>query len=311
MTLTMTLPTHTPVLLNETIEALKVQPGKRYVDCTVGLGGHAIEIIKRSSPSGSLLGIETDPEAIRIAQYRLTDYSSSTILINDNFTNLADICRNNNFLPVDGIIFDLGISSLQIETSERGFSFLHDAQLDMRFSSNQILTATDLVNILPEDKLAQLIWEYGEERQSRQIAHHIVKNRPVLNTVELANIIEHATGGRRRKIHPATKTFMALRIVVNHELENLETALNQTIDCLDHRGRLVIISYHSLEDRVVKQFIKRESTGCICPPRTPICNCGHVPTLKLISKKIITPSQSEIKCNPRSRSAKLRVAERI
>ena len=311
MTLTMSLPVHTPVLLSEAIEALQVAPGKRYIDCTIGTGGHALAILERSSPDGRLLGIDADPEAISIARDTLADYSNSAQLINDNFANLETICRKYSFIPVDGILLDLGISSHQLDTAERGFSFQQDAQLDMRFGPDQILTATDLINILPEDKLAQLIREYGEERYSKQIARLIVKNRPVVNTLKLAHIVEQATGGRRGKIHPATKTFLALRIVVNHELENLATALDQSISCLNRRGRLVIISYHSLEDRIVKQFIKRETMGCICPPRTPVCTCGHVPSLKLISKKIITPSPCEVASNPRSRSGKLRVAERL
>ncbi|MEJ2739967.1 MAG: 16S rRNA (cytosine(1402)-N(4))-methyltransferase RsmH, partial [Dehalococcoidia bacterium] len=176
---------------------------------------------------------------------------------------------------------------------------------------SQVLTATDLVNILPEENLAELIRDYGEEHNSRQIARQIVKNRPVISTVELAHIIEDLYGGQRRKIHPATRTFQALRIVVNHELENLASALEQAVNCLDRRGRLDVISYHSLEDRIVKQFLKKETKGCICPPHTPICTCGHVPSLKLITKKVIMPSQNEVESNPRSRSAKLRVAERL
>jgi 16S rRNA (cytosine1402-N4)-methyltransferase len=311
MTLTMPLPTHTPVLLNEVVEALQVKPGKHYIDCTLGLGGHAHAILEKTAPSGQLLGIDTDPEAIRIARTKLSQYSRATILVNDNFANMENICRENNFLPVDGILFDLGISSAQLDNAERGFSFQHDAQPDMRFSPNQVLTATDLINILPEDRLAQLIYEYGEERQSRQIARLIIKNRPVVSTVDLAEIIQQAVGGRQHKIHPATKTFQALRIAVNHELENLETALKQTTNCLNRRGRLVVVSYHSLEDRIVKQFMKRETMACLCPPQTPVCNCGHVPSFKLISKKIITPSPGEIERNHRSRSAKLRVAERL
>ena len=311
MTLTMPLPTHTPVLLNEIVEALQVKPGKRYIDCTLGLGGHARAILEKTAPSGQLLGIDTDPEAIRIARTKLSQYSGATILVNDNFANIENICRENNFLPVDGILFDLGISSAQLDNAVRGFSFQHDAQPDMRFSPNQVLTATDLINILPEDRLAQLIYEYGEERQSRQIARLIIKNRPVVSTVDLAEIIQQAVGGRQHKIHPATKTFQALRIAVNHELENLETALKQTTNCLNRRGRLVVVSYHSLEDRIVKQFMKRETMACLCPPQTPVCNCGHVPSFKLISKKIITPSPGEIERNHRSRSAKLRVAERL
>lgn len=307
----MPLPTHTPVLLNEVIEALQVRPGKRYIDCTLGPGGHARAILEKSAPSGRLLGIDADPESISIATAKLGQYSGATILVNDNFINLENICRENNFLPVDGILFDLGISSVQLDDSDRGFSFQQDAQPDMRFSLNQVLTATDLINILPEDRLAQLIYEYGEERQSRRIARLIVKNRPVVSTVDLAKIIQQAVGGRQHKIHPATKTFQALRIAVNHELENLEIALKQTTNCLNRRGRLVVISYHSLEDRIVKQFMKRETMACLCPPQTPVCNCGHVPSFKLISKKTIIPSPDEIERNHRSRSAKLRVAERL
>jgi 16S rRNA (cytosine1402-N4)-methyltransferase len=311
MTITMPLPTHIPVMLKESLEGLQVQPGKRYIDCTLGLGGHAHAILEKGLSYVQLLGIDADPEALQFARISLQDYADSTILVNDNFTNLEAICHEHDFSPVDGILFDLGISSFQIDTPERGFSFRYDAQPDMRFSPSQVLTATDLINILPEEKLAELIRDYGEEHNSRQIARQIVKNRPVISTVELAHIIEDLYGGQRRKIHPATRTFQALRIVVNHELENLASALEQALNCLDRRGRLVVISYHSLEDRIVKQFIKQETKGCICPPHTPICTCGHVPSLKLITKKVIMPSQSEIELNPRSRSAKLRVAERL
>ncbi len=311
MTLAMSLPTHMPVLINEAVEALQVQPGKRYVDCTLGLGGHARAILEKCSPSGQLLGIDADPEAIKIARIKLVQYSGLLTLANDNFTALEKICRENDFFPADGILLDLGISSAQLEDAERGFSFQHEAQPDMRFSPNQVLTATDLLNILPEDRLAQLIYEYGEEHHSRQIAKLIVKNRPVVSTVDLAHLIEQAVGGRQQKIHPATKTFQALRIAVNHELENLENALKQTINCLNRRGRLVVISYHSLEDRIVKQFMKRETMSCLCPPQIPVCTCGHVPSFKLISRKVITPSPEEVEMNPRSRSAKLRVVERL
>jgi 16S rRNA (cytosine1402-N4)-methyltransferase len=311
MTLTMSLHTHIPVLLNEVIEALQVKPGKRFIDCTLGLGGHAQAILENGMPGGQLLGIDADPEAIKMASINLEQYRDATIFVNDNFSNLESICRQNNFLPVDGILFDLGISSAQLQDGERGFSFQSEGQPDMRFSDSQVLTATDLINILPENRLAQLIFEYGEERQSRQIAKSIVRNRPVVSTLDLAKIIEQAVGGRQSKIHPATKTFQALRIAVNHELENLESALQQTMNCLDRRGRLVVISYHSLEDRIVKQFIKRETMSCLCPPQTPVCTCGHAPSFKLISKKVITPSSIEVGKNPRSRSAKLRVAERL
>jgi len=311
MSLTMTIPIHKPVLLSQAIEALRVQPGKRYVDCTLGSGGHASAILENILPDGKLLGIDADPEAINLAKTRLADYTGSTIIVNDNFANLETICRENNFLPVHGILFDLGLSSTQLETSERGFSFQHDGPLDMRFSPIQGLNAADIVNNLPEDKLSQIIKTYGEERYSKRIARCIIKNRPISSTLQLASVVEKAIGSRRGKIHPATRTFMALRIAVNRELENLVTALKQTVNCLDDRGRLVVISYHSLEDRIVKQFMIRESKGCICPPDAPICQCGHMPSLKIVSKKAITPSLTEIKLNSRSRSAKLRVAERF
>ena len=311
MSPTMTLPTHTPVLIKEAVEALQVQPGKRYIDCTLGSGGHATAILEKSFPNGQLLGIDADPDAIRIAKMRLADYTESVILINDNFVNLEVVCKENNFLSIQGILFDLGMSSIQIDTAERGFSFQHDAPLDMRFNPTQELTAADIINTLPEEELSQLIFDKGEERHSRQIARHILRTRPISSTLELAHVVERAVGGRRGKIHPATKTFLALRIAVNRELRNLELALEQTLNCLGHGGRLVVISYHSLEDRTVKQFMKRESTDCICPDGMPVCQCEHIPSLKLISKKVITPSLSEIEFNHRSRSAKLRVAERL
>jgi 16S rRNA (cytosine1402-N4)-methyltransferase len=305
------MPIHKPVLLSEAVEALQVQPGERYVDCTLGSGGHAAAILSQILPGGQLLGIDADPEAIEIAKNRLADYTESITIINDNFVNLESICRENNFLPVHGILFDLGFSSTQLEVSERGFSFQDDGPLDMRFSPAQELTAADIINTLPEDKLGQIIKNYGEERHSKWIARHIIKSRPINSTLQLATVVEKAIGSRRGKIHPATKTFMALRILVNHELENLAAALKQTIVCLKNQGRLVVISYHSLEDRIVKQFMQRESKGCLCSPDIPVCLCGHTPSLKIISNKVITPSLNEIKSNPRSRSAKLRVAERL
>ncbi len=311
MSLTMTMPIHKPVLLSEAIEALQAQPGKRYVDCTLGSGGHAAAILAKIMPDGQLLGIDADPKAIELAENSLAKHTESTILINANFANLEIICRESNFLPVDGILFDLGISSTQLEVSERGFSFQNDGPLDMRFSPAQELTAADIINTMREDKLSQIIKDYGEESHSKRIARHIIKSRPINSTLQLVTVVEKAIGSRRGKIHPATKTFMALRILVNHEMENLAAALKQSIVCLKNQGRLVVISYHSLEDRIVKQFMQRESKGCLCPPDIPVCQCGHTPSLKIISNKVITPSLTEIKSNPRSRSAKLRVAERL
>jgi 16S rRNA (cytosine1402-N4)-methyltransferase len=307
----MVQPAHIPVLLEEAINELRVQPGGRYVDCTLGAGGHAASILSRSQPGGQLLGIDADPSAIQNVKSRMEQYADSVLLVNDNFSNLESICYRYDFLPVHGILFDLGLASFQIDNAERGFSFQKDAPLDMRVNPAQETTAADIVNSYPEAELADLIWTYGEEPASRRIAHYIVAERPVYTSAELAGIIERAVGGRHGKIHPATRTFQALRIVVNDELDHLESALQQAVKVLGFEGRLVVISYHSLEDRIVKQFMRREASGCVCPPGTPSCICGHIPTLKVLTKKVIVPTRAEVRANPRSRSAKLRVAERV
>jgi len=301
---------HTPVLLNETIEALDVQAGGRYIDCTVGGGGHAAAILENSSPGGQLLGIDADPEAVKTARVRLEAFGKSVLIENNNYVNLEAICIKNDFMPVHGILFDLGLSSLQLNGGGRGFSFQYDAPLDMRFNPEQRVSAADIVNTSSEAELAYIIRTYGEESCGYRIARHIVRERPLKTTAELARVIEQ-TVPRRGKIHPATRTFQALRIAVNHELENLEAVLKQAVRLLGFEGRLVVISYHSLEDRIVKRFMQQESKGCICPPGTPSCICKHTPCLKLISRKVITPSPEEVGRNPRSRSARLRVAERI
>lgn len=307
----MLLPAHIPVLVEETIQGLSVQPGGRYIDCTIGSGGHAAAILDHISPGGQLLGIDADPEAIKVARQNLKVYSDSILLINDNYVNLKSICYKYDFVPVHGILFDLGLSSLQLKGSSRGFSFQYKAPLDMRLNPDQELTADEIVNRYPEAELAYLIKTFGEESYSRRIARQIVKERPIRTTIELAQTIEKVIGRGRSKIHPATKTFQALRIAVNQELEHFESALKQATDLLGFEGRLAIISYHSLEDRIVKQFMRRESRDCICSPGTPTCICGHTASLRLINKRVITPSPEEIQSNPRSRSAKLRVAERI
>jgi 16S rRNA (cytosine1402-N4)-methyltransferase len=232
-------------------------------------------------------------------------------LVNDNFKNLEDICRSRDFHPVDGILLDLGISSLQLDDMERGFSFRFDAPLDMRFGPEQSTTAAKILNSFTEKDIATLLKEYGEERHSRLIARRIVAMRPVKTTQELVSAIEHLPGMTSGRIHPATRTFQALRIAVNRELENLEDVLKQTLDVLGEGGRLVVISYHSLEDRLVKHFMQEESRGCLCPPDVPVCACGHTPALRLVTRKPMVPTEAEREENPRSRSAKLRVAERI
>ena len=307
----MVQPAHIPVLAEEVIDALQVQTGGRYVDCTLGAGGHALSILEHSQPGGQLLGIDADPHAIDLSRVRLSGFAASAFLVNDNFSNLEAVCNRLDFVPVHGILFDLGLASFQIDESDRGFSFQQDASLDMRVSSSQDFSAADVVNEYGEAELAELLWKYGEEPASRRIARALVRERPIRTTSQLAGIVERAVGGRHGKIHPATKTFQAIRIAVNHELENLESALAQAVRILGFEGRLVVISYHSLEDRIVKQFLRREASGCICPPGTIKCVCGHTPTVKLVTKKVVVPSQAEVRANPRSRSARMRVAERI
>lgn len=313
MSVAMSVPVHVPVLLDEVVAGLQPGPGGRFIDCTVGLGGHAAAILKEILPSGKLLGIDADPDAIKISKDKLSEYGEAVTLVNDNFINLEAICKEYLFHPVDGILFDLGVSSLQLDTAERGFSFHLDAPLDMRFNAEQGLTASDIVNRFSEQELAKLIERYGEERHSRRIARYIAQNRPITTTAELAQLVGQALAASSRwsRIHPATRTFMAIRIAVNSELQNLELALNQTLDLLRPGGRLTVISYHSLEDRIVKQFMRYAASSCVCPPGTIVCRCGHVPTLKLISRKVIKPTSLEIESNPRSRSARLRIAERL
>jgi len=303
--------THIPVLREEVIEALAVQPGGRYIDCTLGGGGHAAAILENSSPGGQLLGIEADPDNIKIAREKLATYGEAAVIVNENFANLEAVAERYHFRPVHGILFDLGLSSFQLAAGGHGFSFQQDAPLDMRFSPAQQTTAADLINSLSENELYRILKDYGEETNSRRIAAAIIKNRPVKTTLQLADIVEEAVGGRHGRIHPATKTFQALRIAVNHELDNLKSALKQALNLLGHEGRLVVISYHSLEDRIVKQFIAEESRDCICPPELPTCVCKHKAQLKPVNKKVIIPSLAEVRSNPRSRSAKLRAAERV
>jgi 16S rRNA (cytosine1402-N4)-methyltransferase len=302
---------HIPVLASEVVTALDAAPGKRYIDCTLGGGGHSAAILSKCLPGGEVLGIDADPEAVNLAQHNLYDYFESSVIINDNFYNLENICAGTGFHHVDGILFDLGLSSLQLSSAERGFSFQLNGPLDMRFNPDESLTAADIVNRMPENKLAQLILIYGEEPQANRIAGSIVANRPVMDTADLASIIANTVGENYGKIHPATRTFQALRIAVNRELDHLTSALEQSLKCLAEGGRLAVISYHSLEDRIVKNFMLHESRGCICPPNLPECRCHHVSQLQILTRHPITPSSEEVEKNPRSRSAKLRVARKI
>ena len=306
-------PTHVPVMLDEVLEGLAVHPGGRYIDATVGLGGHAEAISRAAAPGGRLLGIDADPEALNLARARLAPFGDAIVLVHGNFREIASHARRAGFPRVDGVLFDLGVSSYQLDASGRGFSFQRDEPLDMRMDPGSERSAADIVNSGSEQELAKLIRRYGEERRSRAIARAIIANRPLRTTADLVGAIEQAAGrGRERRIHPATLTFQALRIAVNRELDSLGDTLSAACSLLDGTGtRLVVIAFHSLEDRIVKDFMRRESRDCICPPRLPICRCGHVATLRLVSRRVRKPSADEIASNPRARSARLRVAERL
>jgi 16S rRNA (cytosine1402-N4)-methyltransferase len=301
---------HTPVLLDEVLEGLEIRPGGRYIDCTVGTGGHARAILERSDPDGELLGIDLDLAAIMVAERQLSSFGKRVTLVHDSFAQLSAIASAEGFMPADGILLDLGLSSLQLESAERGFSFQKDGPLDMRMDRDGDITAAHLVNELDGAELAEIIAKHGEEVKARAIARAIVRSRPLGTTLELANVVARAVG-RSRRLHPATKTFQALRIAVNEELEALSTVLPPIPAILAKGGRMAIISFHSLEDRLVKDFMVRESRDCLCPPEIVVCTCGHKRTLQILTKKPVRPSANEVAQNPRSRSAKLRVAMRV
>lgn len=302
---------HIPVMVPESLETLNVQAGGRYIDGTAGEGGHSKAILNASEPGGQVLAMDADQEAVGVAADRLSGYGDAFLAVNANFRDLRITALRHDFVPVHGVLFDLGVSSLQLDRETRGFSFRRSDPLDMRFSIDQRVTAADIVNRYAQDELADLIYRLGDERASRRIAAAIVRNRPVETSLQLAQVIQSVIPRRGAKIHPATRTFQAVRIAVNDELSALETALQQAVSLIGQGGRLVVISYHSLEDRIVKNLFRRESKDCICPPGTPICTCEHQATLKLITKRPMTPSKAEVDSNPRSRSAKLRAAERI
>ncbi len=302
---------HTPVMVPEILKGLNVSPGGRYIDCTLGEGGHTKSILEASNPGGEVLGIDADHEAIEVSKTRLEKYDDRFIFSNNNFNEIRKIAMKSNFIPCHGILFDLGVSSLQLDKESRGFSFRRKAPLDMRFSVNQTLTAEEVINTFSESEIADILYNFGEERRSRKIANIIVQNRPIKDADELSNLIKTNLKRTNFKINPSTKTFQALRIYINEELNSLSKALEQALEVVGVGGRIAVISYHSLEDRIVKNFFRNESKYCICLPNITICDCGHVPKIKIINKKPIIPSQNEIDSNKRSRSAKLRVVERI
>lgn len=301
---------HIPVLYQDIIHALQPRSGGSYVDCTLGAGGHAQGILEASRPDGKLLGLDLDPQAIAIAEKRLAGFAGRLRIERASYVELTKMLESTGWKKVDGIVFDLGVSSMQFDTPERGFSFQQDAPLDMRFSPDSPISAAELVNHMSEAELAEIIFRYGEDRNARRIARAIVRARPLETTKQLAAVVA-GTAGARDHLHPATRTFQALRIAVNDELKSIAAALPQAVQALNKGGRLAVISFHSLEDRIVKDFINQESTDCLCPPRQPQCTCGHKASLKKITRKPIVPAETEIVENPRGRSAKLRIAEKI
>lgn len=302
---------HKPVLYQEVLNILQPRSGLKYVDGTVGAGGHARGILEASSPDGELLGLDVDSAALTLADRSLQQFRSRYRLVQASFATLTTQLQSIGWHEVHGILLDLGVSSMQLDTPERGFSFRADAPLDMRFDPKGSVTASDVVNRSSEEELSRILFEYGEERFARQIARAIVAARPVQTTMQLANIVERVVGKRTREIHPATRTFQALRIAVNRELDQIREALPQALEVLAIGGVLVVISFHSLEDRLVKGFMVRESRDCVCPPRQPVCTCGHQARLNLLTRKPVCPDIVEVEENPRARSARLRAAQRI
>lgn len=307
---------HTSVLLEETIEALNVKPDGVYLDGTLGGGGHACEACRRLNDQGRFYGIDQDEAAVEAAGKRLEEFGSRVTIIRDNYCNAREALREKGVECVDGIVLDLGVSSYQLDTAERGFTYKYDAPLDMRMDQRQRMTARDIVNDYDEQSLYRIIRDYGEDQFARNIAKHIVQARmekPVETTFELNEIIKAAIPARMRAVggHPSKRTFQAIRIECNHELDVLRDTLQDFIDMLNPQGRLCIITFHSLEDRIVKSFFREMENPCTCPPEFPVCICGKTPYGKVISRKPILPTQEEMEENPRSKSAKLRAFERI
>lgn len=305
---------HLSVLLSESIDALSIKPDGIYVDGTAGGGGHSLEIAKRLT-GGRLIALDRDPDAVKAAAERLKPYESKTTIVNSKFSELPVVLNELGIQAVDGILLDLGVSSYQFDVPQRGFSYKYNAVLDMRMSKTGV-SARDMVNEYSEEKLADIFWRYGEEKFARRIAAAIVQSRkekPVDTTLELSEIVKSAipAPARRNGPHPARRVFQALRIAVNGELDELSALLDSSLSMLTHDGRLAVITFQSLEDRMVKRHFSDWAKGCICPPDFPVCVCGHKPEVRIFKRKGIEPSQEEIDANPRSRSARLRYCEKI
>ncbi|HHY15956.1 MAG TPA: 16S rRNA (cytosine(1402)-N(4))-methyltransferase RsmH [Firmicutes bacterium] len=306
---------HQPVLLQETIEKLNLKPHALYVDCTLGAAGHSMGMLA-IEPTIRLIGIDQDPQALERAQYRLAAYARQVTLVRDNFRNLRDILSGLHIGAVDGILMDIGVSSPQLDSAERGFSYQQDAPLDMRMDPGQRLQAETIVNTYSEQQLAEIIRDYGEERWAGRISEFIVSERkkaPLETTGQLVSVIKKAIPAAARAVgpHPARRTFQALRIAVNDELGALQEGLQQAVEMLAPEGRLAVITFHSLEDRIVKNYFQELLGRCTCPPNLPICVCGQKPTARLVNTKPILPSKGEVESNARARSAKLRVIEKL
>ncbi|MDP4177032.1 MAG: 16S rRNA (cytosine(1402)-N(4))-methyltransferase RsmH [Bacillota bacterium] len=306
---------HISVLLNESIKALNIKENGVYVDCTLGGAGHSIEILKTLSNAGMLIGIDQDINAINAAKEKLKDFSN-VVYVHNNFKNISSILESLNIKKVDGILMDLGVSSYQLDEGERGFSYMKDAPLDMRMNRDNDFSAYNVVNDYSEEELYRVIHEYGEEKFAKRIANFIVNKREskhIESTFELVEIIKSAIPAKMRREgpHPAKRTFQAIRIEVNGELTILKKAIEDCISSLNEKGRIAIITFHSLEDRIVKNEFRKMENPCTCPKEFPICICNKKPIVKVISRKPIDPSENEIESNPRSRSAKLRIAEKI
>lgn len=307
---------HTSVLLYECIDALNIRDGYTYVDCTAGGGGHSLEIAKRMGKNSRLICFDRDKNAIRAATERLSDYLDRVTFVNDNFSNIESVIKDFNINNLGGVLADLGCSSHQFDTPERGFGYMHDARLDMRMDTDSPLSAYEVVNEYTEDRLRKIIFDYGEEHFAGKIARTIVKKReesPIETTFQLSDIIKSAIPAAKRLDgpHPAKRTFQAIRIEVNGELDAIEPLIKTAAYNLVPGGRIAIISFHSLEDRIVKQSFRNLSTGCTCPRDFPVCVCGKKPIITETNRKPILPSEEELNANPRSRSAKLRIAEKI
>lgn len=307
---------HVPVLLKESVDNLVLKNDGIYVDGTIGGGGHSLEILKRLKGGGRLIGIDRDENALRAAGDRLKEYKDRVTLIHTNFSNIKNVLHENGIDRVDGVLLDLGVSSPQLDDAGRGFSYMQDAPLDMRMDETSSLTAADIVNNYSEEELKDIIYEYGEERWASRIAKFIVNERekqPIETTWHLVEIIKSAipAHARREGPHPAKRTFQAIRIAVNRELDEVENAIPEIVDVLSSGGRVCIITFHSLEDRIVKNSYRKLANPCTCPPELPVCICGKKPVIDVITRKPILPDSSEIENNPRARSAKLRVAEKL